>query len=278
MILPIAYRERLKARLDINHLLSRVEWVKDEEELFELVDKLVIARSPEYQSITINKSLSRNNIRHLFLEKPLAHNPEASSRILSAITSAGKKLTISYSLLYTKWFNKLVLNKNNLSVMQLEWSFMAHHFQNNLFNWKRFHSQGGGVLRFYGIHIIAMLALLGYTDVIFSSCIGNQPDEPQSWNAIFTGSNLSECQVFINSFSTKSCFTMSGHKGKFIVNLNDPFDIPSSSNFGSEDRRVNILTNMIREQEAQNVNLAKFYQDVNSLWYNIEKITSWTMV
>jgi len=39
----------------------------------------------------------------------------------------------------------------------------ADHFKNNKDNWKRDHKQGGGPLRFYGIHLIAVLAELGYT-------------------------------------------------------------------------------------------------------------------
>ena len=251
IILPVAYQEKFKNRLDITNLLYRVKWVENEQDLLEMVDRLVIARSPHHQEITLNKSLLKSKISHFFLEKPLAHSPKKSLQAVSAIVSAVKDFSINYTLLYTDWFDNLFSNRNDLStsLTQIEWSFMAHHFQNNLFNWKRFHSQGGAVLRFYGIHVIAMLVFLGYTDALYSCLVGKAPDEPHLWKGTFGGKNLPECEVLIDSLSADPCFKIIDNKEKYVLHLNDPFEISSSSRFISEDRRVNILTKIIREQE-----------------------------
>ena len=78
---------------------------------------------------------------------------------------------IEYSFLYLDLqnkFNTLISEKQDID---WTWGFMAHHFSMNLKNWKRYHDIGGGVLRFYGVHIIAFFSTLGYNNIISSTLI-----------------------------------------------------------------------------------------------------------
>ena len=83
--------------------------------------------------------------------------------------------------------HKKLLSVNLKCKLNLNWEFMAHHYINNLDTWKNKHSHGGGALRFYGIHVIALLAYVGYNNIIKSKLSLDLAGNPYQWSAIFSG-------------------------------------------------------------------------------------------
>ena len=79
--------------------------------------------------------------------------------------------------------------------------------------WKNKHSHGGGVLRFYGIHVIALLAHVGYNNIIKSKLSLDLAGNPYQWSAIFSGKDVPNINVSVNSRSEKNLFL------KFMIHL-----------------------------------------------------------
>ena len=143
----------------------------------------------------------------MFTEKPLSINPDKSSSNLSNLFSFNKSVRVGYLFLYTNWFAS-ILRASPGSRINISWNFPSHHLINNLLNWKRYHSQGGGVLRFYGIHFISVFAQLGITDILKSILYCSSTDEFIDWefscvlkSGIFidlTSQLLHQCQHLIS--------------------------------------------------------------------------------
>ena len=120
------------------------------------------------QKLIIKKCLEVKTIESIFLEKPLAPSPLESAKVLNFLNASEIDYAINYTFIYIGLLQKQFLSEALQGVFNLKWDFMAHHYINNVDTWKRKHELGGGALRFYGIHIIALLAYLGYKNVIES--------------------------------------------------------------------------------------------------------------
>ena len=179
--------------------------------------------------------MSTANIRYLLLEKPLAHTPQESISRFDELIRSKKIFRLGYLFRFTQWGQQLIgdlkLGNNEIKSFSINWSFFAHHFLHKLKNWKLFTSSGGGAIRFYGVQIIALLAEIGYHDVLLSKVYGENPEELEKWVAVLAGSGLPECSLIINSKSYNNKFhveTMVYSKGKLMTktyaDLSDPFD------------------------------------------------------
>ena len=158
---------------------SSILWTRDVTSALEQSKTLVIAVPPSSQPDLVIKSMMYSNIRSIILEKPVAVCPQISRQVIELILSSGRNCRIGYTL-QTDWCQHLLASAAHDSKysINIDWSFMAHHFANRIDTWKKQHDCGG-VLRFFGIHLIALLALLGYSDVIYSSIRGQKSGEPE---------------------------------------------------------------------------------------------------
>ena len=85
---------------------------------------------------------------------------------------------------------------------------MARHFIHERKTWKRFHSEGGGAIRFYGIHLIAILSDIGYLKVLESINSSEITSEMSSFTSSFEPTNkLPKCKIIINSKSLLNVFS-----------------------------------------------------------------------
>ena len=143
---------------------------------------------------------------------------------------------------------------------------MADHFSNNCDTWKRVHSRGGGVLRFYGIHLIAFLAKQGYETVQTVLLSGDKPDEPDRWEATFLNGDRCSCVVTINSRSNSSIFRIDSDNGETLLSLEDPFDLERP--LKNLDRRVPVLTRMLADFDSDEeiVSRNDLYERIIELW------------
>merc|ERR1711991_704540 len=141
-------------------------WVDNQKVSIEKSNNVIIAVPPIKQSIMIKKCLEFKTIKNIFLEKPLAQSPIESSMVLNILNTSKVNYAINYSFIYLELLHKKLLSVNLKCELNLNWEFMAHHYIKNLDTWKNKHSHGGGALRFYGIHVIALLAYVGYNNII----------------------------------------------------------------------------------------------------------------
>ena len=243
---------------------------------------VVLALRPTDQLEWIPVCSGRSNLRYLLLEKPLAHSPEVAASVFEDLLHTDKVFRIGYTFRYTDWGRRLLqtlISKNEGGFLSLQWSFMAHHYRYNVPNWKRFAASGGGAIRFYGIHVLALLAELGYRDVIMSQAFGEFSEEQERWSAIFTGTGLPEFKAVVDTRSPIDKFVLErisdSHGGRVttaLANLVNPFEsIDSSDEIGRLDLRVPILTQLCRSLWEERVNEYDWYAAAIELWRTVEE-------
>ena len=170
VLLPERYRIKFLARDELKTLETHIHWIDSDQALLESVTTLIVAKRPADQCAELPNYVACSQIKKIVLEKPLATNPTAALEMLDRVKASGKQCCAGFTFRFTSWAAPLqyrLVNSSNSSkeVWQLKWHFMAHHYSNNLPNWKRQNVQGGGALRFFGIHVIALLAEWGYSHV-----------------------------------------------------------------------------------------------------------------
>ncbi|MGH8614276.1 MAG: hypothetical protein ACREYF_20175 [Gammaproteobacteria bacterium] len=284
IVLPERYRARFSERSELARFAGDVQWEADEDSVLGCVEGIVLALRPANQSEWVPRCLARANIGRLLLEKPLAQSPDAATAIFQDLLRSRKLFRLGYSLRYTAWGER-ILNAASIArgsgVLSIRWKFLAHHFQQELVNWKRFHATGGGAIRFYGIHIIALLAEIGYRHVTLSRAFGTSLDEVDEWVAAFAGAGLPECEVLVNTRSAVRAFSVHHASASKLAptrtvfaDLSDPFDLePEACESGSVDRRVRILSRLCRSLWEEDADQYEWYDASIRLWSSVEEHT-----
>lgn len=278
IFLPLRYKEKFSERHELKNFSLFLEWVKDDREVLDKASSLIVALNPEMQEFLVPIALGKKNICRLVLEKPLAACPQKSIAMLVLLIKSGKEFRINYIFRYLPWAKKLKLfiEMPNFQ-LQIKWLFNAHHFKNSEKTWKRMHHLGGGVLRFYGIHLVALMAEFGYTDILFSETYGENFEESWKWKASFSGNCHSVCNIEINSKCNRSIFSIDKTNSNFIteniVRGEGPFSNQMRASTELEDPRINFLSSGVFEsfvsqnQKKENA----FYTSVLLLWEKIER-------
>jgi predicted dehydrogenase len=279
VILPERYRQRLESRADVKHLVDRVEWVPDELSALDRADAVVMSQRPEDQMARVRDCLDRENIKGILLEKPLAPNPLQAQRVLRQLDDSNKRLRIGYTFRYTNWGCDLLNWKNARTadgILRVSWSFGASHYASDSRVWKRYSSAGGGALRFYGIHLIALLAEIGYDEAVMSVIAADLPDEAEKWRAVIVGAGLPDCHLHLDSRAAVDRFLVcSEGKGgaNLCVQLTDPFE--QSLKNGVLDRRIDVLTQLCQDLFSGGELSYPWYSGSVALWGNVEERTNY---
>jgi len=273
VLLPRAYESKVRARTELANTLPNIRWVDDEITAISLASTVVIAVPPQRQFELLSRCLELPLVKKLVLEKPLAVTPVLAAELILNLNAAQKSYRISYTLLNTAWHNQLLWPKLSTTnaVISINWTFMAHHFATQLISWKRLHADGGGVLRFYGIHLVALLAYHGYDEVYSSVLEGEDQHEPERWDAVFNGPGLPDRYVHVDSRSTKKQFMMVcriGSEENLLFKMTDPFE--QEVRTGDDDPRVSVLKRLIDSFGVDDISYDLFYKRVNALWRKIE--------
>jgi len=278
--LPERYRSQFLQRPQLARFWGKIQWMADENAALDVSEGIVLALTPATQEEWLPRCLAHPGVKHLFLEKPLGHSPEIAIKLLDTLLCSKKSFRIGYSFRHTLWGKRLLeilTSKHASCSFSIRWTLMAHHFQNDLKNWKRSHSTGGGVVRFYGIQVIALMAEAGYEDVSLSQTFAAKPDDIEQWTVIFNGNGLPECRVLIDIRAAKNKFLIEQNCGgntTVLVDLKDPFDpeIDADKPDGN-DRRVPVLNRLCRSLYEENTTPYGWYRATNDLWHLIEKKT-----
>lgn len=263
--LPWRYQSILVEREDGRTWCDKVRWVEDEAAALAEAESIVIAKPPQYQAECVRLVLAQGiRLKKLYLEKPMAPSPREALDLLAVLRRRKIHFKIAYLFLYEPWMSLLeeaIQHQGNL--VSIHWSFMAHHFRNDLNNWKREHYEGGGVLRFYAIHLLAVAAFFGYSDVQGAMLEG----DARHFLARFSGKERADLLLDVDSGSEITRFSIAADPIHPIVSATDPFLIPKQST-GIVDYRVGILRKYLKSPFVEN---SSFYERVLDLWSKTEE-------
>ena len=283
IFLPVRYKEKFSTRSELQKYACYIQWVFDDKALFESIDSIVIALPPLYQLNLVKKLLHFKNIKYFILEKPLAVSPEKSSQLMDELVRSNKTFLIGYNFRFTSWgtaiFEHLNTSTNTASNnrLNISWNFIAPHYLNNAIVWKRFNSLGGGALRFYGIHLIALLAELGYTEIRSSKNTFVDSDELVKWEGTFSGANLPICDVKVDSKAEINQFLVSessnSNKTIFFDNPTPFYHKEHSKAFSGQDNRLPYLIDLCRTMYKPEKSY-HWYKNTIELWRLAEEVAA----
>jgi hypothetical protein len=267
-VLPERYREVVTARPELQALDGRITWVSDPAAALAAASGAIIAGRPAWQPQSTADCLACPNIQDLILEKPMACDPAAADALLGDLLASGRRFRLGYLFLLTPVQQMLRQASRGDGEITINWAFMAHHFAKGLDNWKRHDVQGGGALRFYGIHLIAALADCGYTMVQDTAISGETEGESERWEARFTGPGLAPCRITLDSRAPILAFEIA-QAGKPVMAGKDPFD--AGTVVAGQDRRVDFLAALIGSLAQDDAPFHDLYARTNGLWARTER-------
>jgi len=154
--IPLRYKPAFDDRIELEIYRHAVSFV-DKENLSGM-DLAVLARRP-----ADNDALARQAIlsrcRQLVVEKPPARTPQAASLLFSALRAAGVRHATPYLFAYCDWARdcKRGVEARLPSDITFDWHFNSSRAPGN---WKAVQEEGGGLVSFYFIHVLALAEYL----------------------------------------------------------------------------------------------------------------------
>lgn len=272
--LPERYRAVVARRSELVQYLPHVIWCADTDAALARASGAVVALRPADQAGWLARLAEMPAIRDLILEKPVAPEPQLAAHLLEAFERARKRYRVGYTFRFMPWAERLrtVLGEG-ADGLSLDWSFMAHHYRADLDNWKRWDASGGGALRFYGIHLIALLAEFGYDDVAMSTLIGPSDAETSSWEAVLTARTLPPFALRVHSRAPRTGFSIAasrrGQSDLIVIDQLDPFTSVRGAP-DTRDPRVDVLTQLFRSLGETNACHAQRQRNIIALWARVE--------
>lgn len=268
VLVLIEYRNIISDRKELKGYLNKINFCESEDLLFEKSSQIVIATTPKKQFFLVKKILDNyGHIRTFYLEKPLTPNPLQSIKLISKLKENNINVCVDYNFLITPWFSKLARLINGKSEsFEIDWGFSAKFLSSNSVSWKSKEEEGGGIINFYGIHIIAVATALGLN--ITSSTIIIYQDKPSKWKAVFENQE-SKLNVCISIISPNDYFIVRDTtSSKIITSLVNPF---SNKNIDPKklDPRVPILKKIITSNFNSFFRDIDNLQEVNKLWEKV---------
>lgn len=281
ILLPARYQEKFSNRLELQRFTNQICWINSDDELIKEVTTLIISKRPKDQFELLEKLLNQRQITNIIFEKPFAQNPMQAMQMQEGIRRSNKKCSVGFIFRHLPW---AILQKNELRrqvslsprIWELKWQFMAHHYEKDIHNWKRMHDEGGGVIRFYGIHIIALLAEWGYDKVSNSDVfIGPQDGDYLKWQASFSGMGLPVFRVEIDINNTNSLFFIKNDlDGSFLHESRDPFgDSRTMQTNRINDLRCEYIKEVLIENSTQSEIWPDRFSQAIDLWEIVEANT-----
>jgi len=279
ILLPARYKEKFFNRSELQRFTNQICWIKSDDDLIREVTTLIVSRRPKDQFQLLDNLLNQGQIRNIIFEKPFAQNPEQAMKMQESIRDSNKKCSVGFIFRHLPW---AIFQKNQLQhqkslsqkICELKWEFMANHYQHDIQNWKRMHSDGGGVIRFYGIHLIALLAEWGYDQVHHSEVFtGPQDNDYSKWHATFSGVSLPDFRIQIDSYNSNSSFFLKNNlDSDFLYMARDPFgDDHAVQSDNRIDSRCEYVKKVLIENSVQSDLWPDRFPQAVDLWKMVER-------
>jgi len=251
ILIESRHKEKFNNRPELQQYKDRIKWVTTKK-LFNESELVIIAIPPDkvfnYLSL-INQSLS---IKRIIVEKPICEDPDKSERFINVVEQKGIKICSSYLFLYTDWAKDFVKDK----ISSIQWYIDNKNPKNS---WKWENDLGGGMLKFYGIHL---LALASYFNLKLKKVEFKEYSKKKYLEISFD-----KLSIQIQDDSEYPSFRIA--KNDYLEDLKYPF--PNRNLF--EDDRIPYLINLLEdfndpyEYEKLNILMKK----TNQLWKQVEE-------
>jgi hypothetical protein len=269
------HRARTNGRRELSAFTDCVTWVASLEDVISNADSLVFAVPPTIQEGIVAALPGDRRFESIILEKPIASSADAGKAVLARATSAAASVRVGYSFLYAPWTQRISrrFREPTAGEYLVKWKFMANHFAKELVGWKAMHSLGGGAIRFYGIHLIALLAAAGRYVADSSMLICDSAGRSLAWEGRFSGGNGSLIRIELDCCSPEEQFLVAamGSDEAPMLDLASPFGENVVSD--GQDNRVGVLTDLLASFDLPNSKFYDAYDRTNSLWRQVESIT-----
>jgi predicted dehydrogenase len=270
VLLLARYRPAFEARAALRPLADRVQWVRDERDLYYEADLLIVARRPQDQEQIVAHLPRETQVRRLLLEKPLATSPARAEALLQQLDACDVALTAGFTLAMSPWAASLALPTSSI---RISWHFRAHHFAADVETWKRDPRQGGGALRFYGMHLLAALTRhAGPAPLVVAStldAVGTA--EAVRWRARVTGASGTAIDLEIDTDSDATRFVVQAGNA-CVYDAPSPFARPVDAGTASterEDPRVPELVALLQDPTDHR----RWSAQTVALWRAVEAAT-----
>ena len=263
------YYSFIKSRKDLKKYINKITFVNKHD--LKNNDVVIYAKRPSDQYKFIKKNASRK--LYFFLEKPLAENYKKSKELISFLNKKKINFSIGYLFLYSSWYskvNKLLLNKD-IKELSINWYFNS---VNKLSSWKNKNIQGGGLINFYGIQILALMTSLEFNFCI-SSKIYRKNKRDFMWCSEFKNKKNKKfiIKLIINSKHTNFdiLYLLKKNK-KDLTKILYKNKFPFKKKYKNDDYRVDAIRKYINNS-IRLKNRKLIYFKILSLWNKVNKKT-----
>jgi hypothetical protein len=148
------YRNFLNNRTELVDLVNQISFVEEDNLDLDIYDGIVIARNPIEQLKFVKQASGFKG--HYFLEKPIGATLDSSLELLEILETRASSFSIGYLLRYQDWYKKILTNSSGDFNLSINWKIPR--LQST--SWKNDEELGGGLLSYYGIHLLVLIAEL----------------------------------------------------------------------------------------------------------------------
>ena len=233
IFLNIKYKKKIEKRIELTRYLKRVTLYFDIKDINNKIDYVIIAQNPKKQFLIVKKILRFLKPKHLFLEKPICHTPNKSLNFVEFLHKNKIKFSVGYLFAYLNWYRYIKKNLTYNQKFEITWRIRLNK-KNNL--WKSNHKEGGGLVRFYSIHLFRLFHDLDLTKIHKVSV--------NKKHCKFILKDLKENKIFLNvKYALINQFHIRHNKNYFLKSSN-PFIKSIKIN---KDPRVSIIQKYIKD-------------------------------
>jgi Oxidoreductase family, NAD-binding Rossmann fold len=226
---PMRYAEKIAKREELRKNLTDV-FFKSEDQILSDCEILVIAKRPEDQFDLLNKL---SNSKHKFLlEKPLAKNSADQRQLINLLRDTSRKFSIAYLFEFIVWYQTIESKSESGEKLEIEISWNVGPSKDN---WKNIDKKGGGLLKYYGCHILYVFYKLNILDpnIIFDGT-----------RLVLQGKNNSNIGINTNIFSGSNTEFKVYANQNLIFCAQTPFG--KAGKIGALDERIKYLMEYIK--------------------------------
>jgi predicted dehydrogenase len=277
------YRARILERADLRGWDARIRYVSGLNDLAGECSRLIIAVNPRRQAEIVGELVKAGWRGRLLLEKPVAPSPDEANQTLIELERASIEYGVGFSMMSCNWFSALralfARGWSEPAEIDMSWLFRAYHHSSDIETWKRRKSEGGGALRYFAIHLVAVLASLADWTVTQASMDDSEPDAQRWCRFRLQSGNVRascECDTAATEASQFRVVVRTEVANQMVVNEPDPFVQSVDFNHTEiedsrgRDRRVTMLKEMLIQFERDpKLNMGWYHRHIG-LWKNIE--------
>lgn len=239
----------LNSRSELSNYKRNIIWKENYEDIIKSSDFLIVAYPPFETQKLIKLILASSKIKKIIVEKPICDSPEKALFFLNQMNKANINIASSFIFIYTEWFNFFENHNDNIKI---HWQIVNINHENS---WKWNPNLGGGIINFYGIHLLSVCAYLGFSLKIILN------NSKSSFEAVFQKQSQ-ELKIKINYSKSKSFFNVNNIKvGETPFGNKNPIY--------KEDFRVSYINKLLIDFNNNSFALEELARETVLLWQSV---------